>query len=209
MLQNEYKDTATFYLFTFYFMNTVLWIIFLILAIVGCIAIIVVFYTLRGGKFEAEIRKHLEAEFKLKTEQAFDIINATRDEHEAKAKKMLDDIHKKNIEADERLAKAKDKESTIEQDKQTALSTIAKTEQNYKEAHEYLQTAKDKEAAADARFKESKKAYDQSSLTHREEERKRLIVSLGNFIRGNYSSEQTKTKLSAFVRHFVEQLETV
>lgn len=190
-------------------MNTVLWIIFLILAIVGCIAIIVVFYTLRGGKFEAEIRKHLEAEFKLKTDQAFDIINATRDEHEAKARKMLDDIHKKNVEADERLAKAKDKEATIEKDKETALSTIAKTEQNYKEAREYLQTAKDKEAAAEQLFREAKNESGKGANIVRGDERKRMIVSLGNFIRANYSSEQTKTKLSAFVRHFAEQLETV
>lgn len=218
MLQKEYKSTATFYFSYYFFMNTVLFVVLVIIALVLLIILSLIHYTFRGRELDKQIRKNLEAEFQFKTDQAFDLIKTTRDKADTDIKALLAKIDEKVKQGDEYLEKAKDKlkeaEALSEEtkaDRTTAMETLEKTEKNYQEYRDYLQTAKDKDKAAQHHLDEAKTLHLEA-----ENATKKLLHAEGNifdsmcqFIRNQYSSSQTQTKLKTFAKHFVEHLESL
>lgn len=199
-------------------MNTVGIIFLVIVALVLSIALVGLHLATRGGKFESEIRKHLEEEFKLKTDQAFEIINSTRDEHTRKAQETIDKIQLKIVDGDEYLKKAREKldEATklrdeAEENRKTSIETIEKTQKNYQESRDYLQTAKDKDKAAQHHLDETKTLHlEAEALTQKLFRAEgNIFDSMCQFIRNHYSSEQTQTKLKVFAKGFAHYLESL
>lgn len=78
---------------------------------------------MRWSVIEKQVRKALVAEFQLKTDQAFDLIEETRQKHIQEAKTLLDEIKAKKAEAE--AMQEKNIESGRIDAKQKILSTMA------------------------------------------------------------------------------------